>query len=93
MEEPRLQGLHPANFLHGPQGSKYGGGDDSLMVMWWCYVFGVCVVVRFVCVLTATPHNVFHARFVDAHVRSKAVEWLSRLENDDICDFLTPPSS
>jgi len=38
--------------------------------------------------LTAIPHNVFNARFVDAHVRSKAVEWLSRLEDDDICDFL-----
>ena len=40
------------------------------------------------CVLVATPHNVFCARFVDARVRNKAVEWLSRLEDDDICDFL-----
>ena len=27
-------------------------------------------------------------RFADGHVRSKAVEWLSHLGDDDICDFL-----
>ena len=29
-----------------------------------------------------------YSRFADGHVRSKAVEWLSHLGNDDICDFL-----
>jgi len=29
VEEPRLQGLHPANLLHGPQGSKYHHTEES----------------------------------------------------------------
>lgn len=27
-------------------------------------------------------------RFADIHVRTKAVEWLAQLRDDDICDIL-----
>lgn len=27
-------------------------------------------------------------RFADMHVRAKAVEWLAKLSDDDICDIL-----
>ena len=35
-----------------------------------------------------TYPNLTYSRFADGHVRSKAVEWLSHLGDDDICDFL-----
>ena len=38
-------------------------------------------------VILPTPHLTY-SRFADGHVRSKAVEWLSHLGDDDICDFL-----
>ena len=32
--------------------------------------------------------ELLHPRFADREVRSKAVEWIQRLSDDELCDYL-----